>query len=57
MCVEVAEKQCGLEEDEAGKPDCGRTAERGKKLFGGERLDDEEKEGREEGGGAVKKTC
>jgi hypothetical protein len=57
MRVEVAEKECRLEEDEAGEPDSRRAAEGGKKLFGGERLDDKKEEGREEGSGAVEKTC
>ena len=45
--IEIAEQQLGLEEDQAGDPDGGRSAEDGKQLAGGDGLDEEEQEGAE----------
>ena len=39
VCVEVAEEQRGLEEDQAGDPDGGRSPEHGKQLPRGHGLD------------------
>ena len=54
--VEVPEQQRDLEEDQTSQPDCGRTAERGEELFGGHRLNQEEKEGAEEDGNTIEQA-
>jgi hypothetical protein len=45
MRVEVGNEQRSLEEDKAGDPDSRGSAERGKKLLGGDGFNKEEKEG------------
>jgi hypothetical protein len=55
--VEIAEKKRGLEEDEAGEPDRGRASEHGKKLFRGERLNQEEQKRRKEGRDSVENAA
>ena len=56
VCVEIAEQQRDLEEDQAGEPDRGGAAEDGKELLGGHRLHQEEQECAEEDGGSVEQT-
>ena len=51
--VEVAREQSALEEDEAGGPDCGRSAEEREQLTGGDRFEQKEQERREKGDGRV----
>ena len=47
MGIEVRDEQGGLEEDQAGDPDRGRSAQDGEQLLGGDGLDEEEQEGGE----------
>jgi hypothetical protein len=44
VCVEIAEEKSGLEKDETGDPDGGRSAEDGKQLTRGDGFDEEEEE-------------
>ena len=52
MSIEIAEQQRGLEKDQAGDPDGGRSAEDGKQLPRRNRLDEKKKKGAEKDGGA-----
>jgi hypothetical protein len=56
VSIKIAEQESRLEEDEAGEPDGRGSSEDRENLFGGERLDEEEEEGREEGSGSVEKS-
>lgn len=57
VCIEVAEEECGLEEDETRQPNRRGTAEDRENLFGGQRLDQKEEKSREKSGGPVEKAC
>ena len=54
--VKIADEERGLEEDQAGDPHGGRSAEDGQQLLGRDGLDHEQKEGGEEDRGGKKYT-
>ena len=56
VCVEVAEQESELEEDEAGEPDRRRASQRGEELLCRHGLDQKEQEGREEDRKAVERA-
>jgi hypothetical protein len=54
--IKIPKEKRGLEKDEAGDPDGGRSPEDGKQLTGGDGLDEKEKERAEKNGASKEQT-
>jgi len=52
MGIEIGGQQCSLKEDKTGNPDCGRTAEGGQELLGGDGLHKEKQKRRKKNSAA-----